>query len=107
VCEGTNWRNVFSGGQKQRLVLARILLQKPDILLLDEATSALDTDAAVDFHLALCERLPDAAVLAVLHTDEMPCDPDGNPFYNVVLDLDEGVGHIRPVPQPHLRLAAE
>jgi ABC-type uncharacterized transport system fused permease/ATPase subunit len=107
LCEGTNWRRVFSGGQKQRLVLARVMLQKPDILLLDEATSALDTNAAVDFHLALRERLPVAAVLAVLHSDEMLCDPDGEPFYNLMLDIDQGVGHVRPVSPPHLRLAAE
>jgi vitamin B12/bleomycin/antimicrobial peptide transport system ATP-binding/permease protein len=105
--EGNNWRNVFSGGQKQRLVLARILLQKPDILLLDEATSALDTDAAVEFHLALRERLPNATILAVLHTDEVPCDPDGEPFYNLILDVRQGVGHIRPVSRPARLLAAE
>ena len=105
--QGNNWRNVFSGGQKQRLVLARILLQKPDILLLDESISALDTNAAVDFHLALRERLPDAAILAVLHTEEIPHDPDGLPFYNMTLDLRDGTGHTRPVPQPDLKIAAE
>ena len=105
--EGNNWRNVFSGGQKQRLVLARILLQGPDILLLDESTSALDANAAVDFHLALRERLPDAAILAVLHTGEIPRDPDGEPFYNLVLDVVDGVGHTRPVTKPKIRLAAE
>ena len=88
---------MLSGGQKQRLVLARILIQKPDILLLDEATSALDPDAATDFHLALRERLPHATVVAVLHAETSPTDPDGEPFYNMVLDLANGLGQVRLV----------
>ena len=105
--EGHPWRNVLSGGQKQRLVLARILLQEPDVLLLDEATSALDVNAAVDFHLALRERLPRTAVLAVLHDPGTPCDPDGEPFYDTLLDVADGVGHPRPVRRPAVRIAAE
>lgn len=97
---GKNWRNVLSGGQKQRLVLARILLARPDVLLLDEATSALDVNAVVDFHLALCEALPQAAILAVLHGDTVPYDPDGMPFYSAVLDIRGGVGQVRPVIPP-------
>jgi ABC-type uncharacterized transport system fused permease/ATPase subunit len=108
--QGRTWRDVLSGGQKQRLILARILIQKPDILLLDEATSALDPDAATDFHLALLERLPYATIVAVLHAETIPTDPNGHPLYNMVLDLASGIGQVRLVARsggPMVRRAAQ
>ncbi len=103
--EGHNWRHVLSGGQKQRLVLARILLHRPDVLLLDEATSALDAEAALSFHETLREALPEAVVLAVLHGEHMPVDRRGAPFYDTIVEIEDGVARAstsrrRAVPNP-------
>jgi len=104
--EGQSWRHVLSGGQKQRLVLARILLHRPNLLLLDEATSALDARAVVEFHQLLRDHLPDTAVLSVLHSERVPTAPDGNPFYDTVLIIEDGAASARPAKRRLSPLAA-
>ncbi len=57
----------FSGGQKQRLSIARIFLQNPPILILDEATSALDNESEVLIQESLDELAHDRSTLVIAH----------------------------------------
>jgi ABC-type multidrug transport system fused ATPase/permease subunit len=57
----------FSGGQRQRLGLARALLRRPQLLILDEATNALDTALEARVRSAIAERMEGRTVLVVSH----------------------------------------
>ncbi len=58
---GTN----VSGGQKQRLCIARALLKKPKILILDDSTSAVDTRTDAMIRQAFRDRIPDTTKLII------------------------------------------
>lgn len=58
---GTN----VSGGQKQRLCIARALLKKPKILILDDSTSAVDTKTDAMIRLAFKEYIPDTTKIII------------------------------------------
>ena len=56
-----------SGGQKQRLCIARALLKKPKILILDDSTSAVDTATDARIRAAFREKLSDTTTLIIAH----------------------------------------
>ena len=54
-----------SGGQKQRLCIARALLKKPKVLILDDSTSAVDTKTDALIREAFAKEIPDTTKLII------------------------------------------
>jgi vitamin B12/bleomycin/antimicrobial peptide transport system ATP-binding/permease protein len=69
--EDANWDGSLSGGEKQRLAFARLLIQKPDLVVMDEATSALDPPSQEHLMNLALERLPEVTVVSVGHRPEL------------------------------------
>ena len=65
--ERQHWGMLLSGGEQQKLALARALLQRPDWLFLDEATSALDEPSERRAYELLTQRLPATGIVSVAH----------------------------------------
>src|SRR5712672_3138128 len=61
----------LSGGEKQRLAFARLLLHNPDIVVLDEATSALDEKSQDKMMDIVIKELPKATIVSVAHRTEL------------------------------------
>ena len=77
---GTN----VSGGQKQRLCIARALLKKPKILILDDSTSAVDTATDAKIRKAFREEIPDTTKLIIAQRISSVQESDK------IIVLDEG-----------------
>lgn len=69
---GTN----VSGGQKQRLCIARALLKKPKILILDDSTSAVDTATDARIRKAFREEIPDTTKIIIAQRVSSVCEAD-------------------------------
>jgi putative ATP-binding cassette transporter len=69
--EDAPWDQTLSGGEKQRLAFARLLLHSPDIVVLDEATSALDEKSQDQMMDIVTRELPKATIVSVAHRVEL------------------------------------
>jgi ATP-binding cassette subfamily B protein len=74
----------LSGGEKQRVAIARTILKNPPILLFDEATSALDTHTEKDIQASLRQVSADRTTLVIAHRLSTVVDADE------ILVLDHG-----------------
>ena len=71
IDEEAPWDQTLSGGEKQRLAFARILLHRPDIIVLDEATSALDPTSQDTLMELLTKELDATTIVSVGHRPEL------------------------------------
>jgi putative ATP-binding cassette transporter len=85
------WSQRLSGGEQQRIAIARALLEKPDWLLLDESTSALDEKLEAELYRMLKQRLQKTTIVTIGHRSSLAA------FHARRLDMTEnGTGQFTP-----------
>jgi vitamin B12/bleomycin/antimicrobial peptide transport system ATP-binding/permease protein len=94
LSEVEHWSQRLSGGEQQRVALARIFLLKPDWLFLDEATSAMDEAAEHAFYLSLRATLPNVSFLTIAHRSTLRAL---HARHFRVLTHDDGTHHLTEV----------
>jgi putative ATP-binding cassette transporter len=75
------WQQKLSGGEQQRLAIARALLHRPAFVFMDEATTALDPATEAALYATIVEHLSGSAVISVAHRAALES------FHDHVLDL--------------------
>lgn len=77
-----NYQYHFSGGERQRLALARVLLRNPKLLLLDEATSSLDPENELQIMDCLVHLKKEMTIIFVTHRESL------KPFFDKIITLN-------------------
>ncbi len=95
TCHGRPWDRALSGGQKKRLILAQLLLHRPEVALLDEVTAGLDPQAQSEFYEVLRRNCPQTTVISSIHNRAMPFLSSGAPVYEWVAEIDDGIITLR------------
>jgi putative ATP-binding cassette transporter len=85
--ESAHWTQILSGGEQQRLAIARALLIKPDWLFLDEATSAIDEEQEEILYQALARALPGTTVVSIGHRRSLTA------YHDRVIAIERMPGH--------------
>jgi putative ATP-binding cassette transporter len=66
-----SWAQTLSGGEQQRLAIARALINRPDWLFMDEPTASLPDAAQAELYALLKERLPGATLVSIGHRESL------------------------------------
>jgi len=82
--ENQNWGQVLSGGEQQKLSIARAILHQPQWLFLDEATASLDEATEADLYQALVDGLPHTTIVSISHHRQLAR------FHHRLLSIDHG-----------------
>ncbi|MEO0410805.1 MAG: ABC transporter ATP-binding protein/permease [Pseudomonadota bacterium] len=71
-----DWARVLSGGEQQRVSMARAFLAKPEWLFLDEATASMDPDTEAAIYHALKSELPNTTLVSIAHRESLRAHHD-------------------------------
>ena len=69
--EEGHWNMICSGGEQQRLAIARALLYKPDYMFFDEATASMDEPSEMELYTMLAEEAKDATIISIGHRSSL------------------------------------
>lgn len=71
MAEVGHWNMMLSGGEQQRLAIARAMLYKPDFMFFDEATASMDEPSEQELYTMLNEKMRDTTIISIGHRSSL------------------------------------